>query len=310
MKLLGQVIEKDFAAYHGDCIDGLRGLDAESIDYIIFSPPFQSLYVYSNSDRDMGNSHTAEQFWIHYSFLSKELMRVLKPGRNMSVHCMDLPLSKSRHGEIQLQDFPGDLIRAHREDGFLFHSKATIWKDPVVAMQRTKALGLLWKQIKKDSSLCRQGIPDYMITFRKPGVNPKPIAHSPEEFPVSEWQNLASPCWMDIRQSNTLNRKLAREGSDERHIAPLQLDLIERCLRLWSAPGDVVLSPFMGIGSEGFVSLQMGRKFVGFELKKSYFDVATSNLTSVDFGSGTGSAAEAAPIEDDPNQLTFGESSP
>lgn len=278
MKVLDRFLSPNFAAYHADCVEGVSFIPDESIDFSIFSPPFASLYTYSNSDRDMGNSTSYDQFWGHYGFLVDHLYRVLKPGRNISVHVMNLPTSKQHHGYIGIQDFRGDTIRAFQKSGFIYHSEVTVWKDPVVAMQRTKALGLLWKQIKKDSSMSRQGIPDYVVTFRKPGINPKPISHTAEEFPVDEWQKLASPCWMDIKQSNTLNKKLARDEDDERHIAPLQLDLIERCLRLWSLPGDVVLSPFMGIGSEGYVSLQMKRKFIGFELKKSYFDCAVKNL--------------------------------
>ena len=282
MKCLDQFHSDKFSAYQGDAIELIAQLPDESIDYIIFSPPFSSLYTYSNSERDMGNSRNDDEFFTHYGYLSKELFRVLKPGRNMSVHCMNLTTSKQRHGVIGLRDFRGDIIRLHCADQFIYHSEVTVWKDPVVAMQRTKALGLLWKQIKKDSSMSRQGIPDYVVTFRKPGENPKPISHLPEEFPVDEWQKLASPCWMDIKQSNTLNKKNARDDEDERHIAPLQLDLIERCLRLWSAKDDVVLSPFMGIGSEGYVSLQKGRRFVGTELKKSYFDLAVKYLSEAE----------------------------
>lgn len=278
MQVINQEITDRFSAYHADCVELSRLLPSESIDYSIFSPPFLSLYTYSNSERDMGNSKNPDEFWIHFRFLIKELFRTLKPGRNISVHCMNLPTSKQNHGYIGIQDFRGDIIREFQKMGFIYHSEVTIWKDPVVAMQRTKALGLLWKQIKKDSSMSRQGIPDYMVTFRKPGVNPKPVAHTAEEFPVNEWQQLASPCWMDIKQSNTLNRKAAREEQDERHIAPLQLDLIQRCLRLWSIKDDVVFSPFMGIGSEGYMSLGMGRKFIGVELKKSYYDLAVKNL--------------------------------
>lgn len=288
MRVLNQEVTDRFAAYHADCIEGVSFLPDESIDYSIFSPPFASLYTYSNSDRDMGNSKSYSEFWDHFRFLITELYRVLRPGRNISVHCMNLPTSKQHHGYIGINDFRGDIIRAFQSDGFIYHSEVCIWKDPVVAMQRTKALGLLWKQIKKDSSMSRQGIPDYVVTFRKPGVNPKPISHTAEEFPVKEWQELASPCWMDIKQSNTLNKKLAREDDDERHIAPLQLDLIQRCLRLWSSHDDVVLSPFMGIGSEGYVSLQMGRRFIGFELKESYFRCAVQNLrdaTPIEFKS-------------------------
>lgn len=278
MKVLNQTVTENFAMYHADCVEIARSLPDESVDYSIFSPPFSSLYTYSNSDRDMGNSTNDDQFWIHFKFLIKELHRILRSGRNISVHCMNLPTSKQNHGYIGIRDFRGDVIRAFQEVGFIYHAEVCVWKDPVVAMQRTKALGLLHKTIRKDSSMSRHGIPDYVITFRKPGLNTKPISHEREEFTVDEWQRLASPCWMDIKQSNTLNRKLARDAEDERHIAPLQLDLIHRCLRLWSAKGDVVYSPFAGIGSEGWVSLQIGRKFVGSELKESYFKIASDNL--------------------------------
>jgi DNA modification methylase len=264
--------------YNADCVEVASMLPDESIDYSVFSPPFSSLYVYSNSDRDMGNSKDDVEFFRHFGFLIDELFRTLKPGRNISVHVMNLPTSKQNHGYIGIRDFRGDVIRAFQASGFIYHSEVTVWKDPVVAMQRTKALGLLWKQIQKDSAMCRQGIPDYVVTFRKPGDNPKPISHTKEQFPVDEWQKLASPCWMDIKQSNTLNRKDAKDKDDERHIAPLQLDLIERCLRLWSADEDVVFSPFAGIGSEGYVSLQKGRRFIGSELKRSYFDIAVKYL--------------------------------
>lgn len=278
MNVLDQYICNEFALYNADCVDVVKYLKDESIDYSIFSPPFSSLYTYSNSDRDMGNSIDDDEFFKHFRFLAKDLFRVLRSGRNISIHVMNLPTTKQRDGFIGIRDFRGDVIRLFQECGFIYHSEVTVWKDPVVAMQRTKALGLLWKQIKKDSSLSRQGIPDYVVTFRKPGENTKPLYHSAEEFPVNLWQELASPCWNDIKQSNTLNRKLAREDSDERHICPLQLDLIERCVFLWSNPGDVVLSPFAGIGSEGYVSLALGRRFIGVELKKNYFIEAKKYL--------------------------------
>jgi hypothetical protein len=268
----------DFEVILGDCVDVINEIEPESLDYSIFSPPFASLYTYSNSDRDMGNSSNDASFFTHFKFMIEGLYRAMKPGRNVSVHLMNLPTSKQWHGYIGIRDFRGDVIRLFQSAGFIFHSEVGIWKDPVVAMQRTKALGLLWKQIKKDSSMSRQGIPDFVVTFRKPGENPKPVSHTPEEFPVDLWQQLASPFWNDIRQSNTLNRKLAREENDERHICPLQLDLIERCLFLWSIPGDLVFSPFTGIGSEGYVATSMGRRFIGSELKPSYFKLAVQNL--------------------------------
>lgn len=277
------VLKSDrFEVHLSDCVDLAREMPDNSVDYSIFSPPFSSLYTYSNSDRDMGNSKNDAEFWTHFKFLIKEYIRFMAPGRLVSVHCMNLPTSKQWHGYIGIRDFRGDIIRAFQEVGFIYCSEVTVWKDPVVAMQRTKALGLLWKQIKKDSSMSRQGIPDYVCTFRKPGDNTKPIAHTAEEFTVKEWQDLASPCWMNIKPGNTLNRKNARTQDDERHIAPLQLDLIERCMRLWSAPNDLVYSPFTGIGSEGYVALKMGRRFIGSELKKSYFDIAKRNLSEAE----------------------------
>lgn len=262
----------------GDCVEHVSRLDADSIDFSIYSPPFASLYTYSNSDRDMGNCKDDAEFMEHYQFLLRELFRVTKPGRLTSFHCMNLPTSKQNHGYIGIRDFRGELIRAHEAEGWIFHSEVCIWKDPVTAMQRTKALGLLHKQIKKDSCMSRQGIPDYLVTMRKPGDNPDPVSHTNETFPVGDWQKIASPVWMDINPSDTLQYMSAREHNDERHICPLQLEVIRRALRLWSRPGDRVLSPFGGIGSEGFVSLQMGRKFLGVELKRSYFEQAVKNL--------------------------------
>lgn len=279
MKVIDQEHGNNWTIFNGDCCEVLHGLPDSSVGFSVFSPPFASLYTYSNSDRDMGNSSSYEQFFNHYSFLSGELLRVLKPGRLIAVHCMLLPTSKQHHGYIGLQDFRGDLIRCHQKSGFIFHSEIVIWKDPVTAMQRTKALGLLWKQIKKDSCMSRQGVPDYVIVMRKPGENPEEdrVSHTAEDFPVDLWQRYASPVWMDINPSNTL-QKLAKEEDDERHICPLQLDVIERCLKMWSNPGDVVLSPFAGIGSEGWQSLQMKRKYIGVELKNAYFNQACKNL--------------------------------
>ena len=269
---------KDWELYLGDCVEVTKKLKEESIDYSIFSPPFASLYTYSNSDRDMGNNRKYDDFWKHFNYFIPELYRVLCSGRLVSVHCMNLPTNKQRDGYIGLKDFRGDIIRAFQKAGFIYQSEAVIWKDPVVAMQRTKALGLLWKQIKKDSSMCRQGIPDYLLTFRKQGENKKPISHTSDEFPVDKWQHYASPCWMDIKQTNTLNAKLARHNDDERHICPLQLDVIYRAIDLWSLKGDTVFSPFAGIGSELFVAIQNQRKGVGIELKESYWNIACENL--------------------------------
>lgn len=266
--------------YLGDSVEVCRTVETDSIGYSVFSPPFASLYTYSDSERDMGNSRDYEEFFHHFAFLLAELYRVTAPGRLVSMHCMDLPTSLTHHGWIGLIDFPGELIRSISKEGFHWHAKTTIWKNPVTSMQRTKALGLLHKQLKKDSTRSRMGIPDYILTFRKPGDNAGPVEHSDESFPVSIWQKWASPIWDDINPSNTLQRHSAREHKDERHIAPLQLDVIERCLTLWSNRGDLVLSPFAGIGSEGYVALQMGRRFIGVELKESYWNQARKNLAS------------------------------
>ena len=255
-----------------------KELPADSLHYTIYSPPFASLYTYSNSDRDMGNCKDSDEFMTQYRFLVKELYRATMPGRLVSYHCMNLPTSKVRDGVIGLRDFRGELIRLHEEEGWIFHSEVCIWKDPVTAMQRTKALGLLWKQIKKDSGMSRQGIPDYLVTMRKPGENPERVSHTPEDFPVGLWQNYASPVWMDINPSDTLSYREARENDDERHICALQLQVIERGIKLWSNPGDTVFSPFAGIGSEGYQAIKMGRKFLGAELKRSYWTQACKNL--------------------------------
>lgn len=278
MNVLNQIVTDNHALYNGDSCELIKEIPDNSIHFSCFSPPFSSLYTYSNSNRDLGNVRTDDEFYNHFKFLTKELYRVLMPGRLMSCHCMNLPLSKSRDGVIGLKDFRGDLIRLFQNEGFIYHSEVVIWKDPVVSMQRTKALGLLHKQIKKDSAMCRQGIPDYLITFRKPGDNPERVEHTNESFPVSVWQNYASPIWMDINQSNTLQKESAREYEDERHIAPLQLQVIERAIELWTNPDDIVLDPFSGIGSTGFVAIKNGRKYLGFELKKSYFDQSVKNL--------------------------------
>lgn len=279
MNCIDQVVSARYSAIHGDCVQALQGLPAHSVGYSIFSPPFASLYTYSNSPRDMGNVRTDAEFFEHLDYLVAELLRVMKPGRLVSFHCMDLPSSKERDGVIGLKDFPGDLIRAFQKHGFIFHAKATIWKDPVTAMQRTKAIGLLHKSIRENGAMSRMGIPDYLITMRTPGESER-ITHTNDEFPVDLWQRIASPVWMDINPSDTLQFKSAREEDDERHICPLQLDVIRRGVLLWSNPGDVVLSPFMGIGSEGYVALEMGRKFLGVELKKSYYDQAVKNLAA------------------------------
>lgn len=278
MNVLNQLIDERYALYQGDCVEVVKGLPENSIHYSIFSPPFASLYTYSNSDRDMGNSKDGEEFQMHFDYLIRELLRVIMPGRLVSVHCMNLPAMKSRDGFIGVKDFRGDIIRQFTAAGFVFHSEVCVWKNPVTEMQRTKALGLLHKQIRKDSSMCRQGIPDYVVTFRKPGENTERIEHDYETFPVNVWQRYASPVWMDIRQSNTLQRKSARDEKDEKHICPLQLDVIERCIDLWTNPNDIVLDPFDGIGSVTYQAVLMGRRGVGVELKESYFAQAKNNM--------------------------------
>ena len=277
MNVLDQEITDRFSLYNGDSVEVLKEIPDNSIHYSIFSPPFASLYTYSNSDRDMGNSKTDDEFYEHFEYLVRELYRVIMPGRLLSFHCMNLPTSKQRDGVIGIKDFRGILIKAFCDVGFIYHSEVCIWKNPVTAMQRTKALGLLHKQLKKDSCMSRQGIPDYVVTMRKPGDNPERVTHTNETFPVSVWQRYASPVWMDIKQSDTLNRKAARENEDERHICPLQLDVIKRCIELWSNPGDIVMDPFAGIGSTPYVALRMGRRGLGVELKQSYYKQAVQN---------------------------------
>ena len=271
-----------FVMHLGDCIERIREMEDESVGFTLFSPPFASLYTYSNSHRDMGNCKDPKAFAEHFQYLIPELLRVTKPGRNLSFHCMNLPISKEREGFIGIRDFRGDLIRSFVEAGWIYHSEVTIWKDPVTAMQRTKALGLLHKQLKKDACMSRQGIPDYLVTMRKPGENREPVVNTNESFPVSRWQEWASPVWMDIKASKTLQRLSCRDDEDERHICPLQLDVIERAVSLWTNPNDIVFSPFAGIGSEGFGAIQLGRRFVGIELKKTYFEQAVKNLVAAE----------------------------
>lgn len=267
-----------WTAMLGDSCERILEIADASVGYEVYSPPFASLYTYSNSPRDLGNAKDHEEFWKHMRFLAPHLYRILEPGRVMSFHCMNLPLTKERDDVIGIRDFRGLLIAMFESVGFIFHSEVCIWKDPVTAMQRTKAIGLLYKQLRKDSCMSRQGIPDYLVTMRKPGTNAHRVTKTHESFPVDKWQNYASPVWMDIDPSDTLQKESAREEDDERHICPLQLQVIERGIELWTNPGDLVFSPFMGIGSEGHVALKMGRQFTGIELKRSYFNQAVKNL--------------------------------
>lgn len=281
MKVIRQKVTDKYAVYNGDSCEILTAIPEGSVHYEIFSPPFESLYTYTNSERDLGNCRGTSEFYEQFKFIAKELYRVLMPGRLMSFHCMNLPFSKERDGFIGIRDFRGEMVRLYEEIGFIFHSEVCIWKDPVTAMQRTKALGLLHKQLKKDSAMSRQGIPDYLVTMRKPGVNPEPITHTNESFPVGIWQNYASPVWMDINPSDTLQYRSARAEADERHICPLALPVIRRGINLWTNPNDIVLTPFMGIGSEVVVALEHKRRGVGIELKDTYYDQAEKNCAAV-----------------------------
>lgn len=282
IECLDSAAGRDFIAYNGDCVSVAEQLATESVGFSVYSPPFQNIFVYSDSEADMGNCTSDDEFNQHYQFLIKQIYRLTKPGRLTAVHCSDLPSSKWKDGVIGLKDFPGDIVKAHQAEGWIFHSRICVWRDPVVEMTRTKALGLLYKQLKKDSTRSRMGLADYVLVFRKPGDNAEPVEQMPENFPVSQWQKWASPVWMDINQTNTLNARMAKDGADERHLCPLQLDLIERAVTMWSNPGDVVLSPFMGIGSEGVTSLKLKRKFIGIELKPSYFKHAARYLEAAE----------------------------
>ncbi len=296
-----QKITEHYSLYHGDCIEVMQGLSSDSIGFSIFSPPFSSLYTYSNSERDLGNCKSDTEFLEHFRYVVKELFRIIKPGRSVAIHCANIPAMKERDGYIGLKDFRGDIIRIFQTENFIFHSEVCIWKDPLIEATRTKSKGLMYKQVKKDSSCIRQGIPDYLVVMRKPGENMDLIEHpegsiydqgytgsnAPNELIKGEkyshevWRKYASPVWMDIRQTNTLNVRGVRVCKDERHICPLQLDTIARAVFMWSKENDIVLSPFAGIGSEGYVSLQKKRKFIGIELKKSYFEQAIKNLERV-----------------------------
>jgi len=264
--------------HHGDCVRVAKSLPTHSIDFSVFSPPFADLFTYSDDLQDMGNCSDMDEFTKHFEILIAEMKRIMVPGREVAVHCVDLLATKWKHGAIQFQDFSGEIIRAFWRHGFLFHSRICIWKSPVTEMQRTKAHGLLHATLKKDSSDSRVGCADYLLVFKAPGKNPKPITKNGDDYPVSWWQEVASPVWMTVDQGNVLNKNGARDHADERHICPLQLDVIERAVTLWSNPGELVYSPFTGIGSEGVESLKLGRKFVGSELKESYFNQASQNL--------------------------------
>jgi DNA modification methylase/superfamily II DNA or RNA helicase len=275
MKTSEDIKTNDYWLMRGDCVEKSKEVQDNNADLIVFSPPFSELYTYSSHVEDMGNSANYDQFEQHFKYLIPELSRILKPGRICAIHCMDLPIQKGKEGYIGLRDFSGMLIKWFQDCGFIYHSRATIWKDPVIEMQRTKALGLLHKQIKKDSSMCRVGIPDYILFFRNAGDNEIPIANT--HIPVDLWQKIASPVWYDIDYSRTLNYREGRANEDEKHICPLQLDTIERIILLYSNEGETVFSPFGGIGSEGYQALKMNRKSISIELKESYFELNKRN---------------------------------
>ena len=298
IKCVDQVVTDDYAIYQGDSCEVIRAIPGDSIHFGIHSPPFEGLYKFSNFDRDISNNE-GPGFWEHYGFLISELYRVTMPGRLHAVHVMQLPMSKIRHGNIGMRDFRGEVVRAYEDAGWIFHSEVCIWKDPVVAQQRTKSIRLLHKQIVKDSTISGQGLADYILAFRKPGDNPEPVSgcfdrYSGTDEPdfgkfttptdgrnwysIEVWQRYASPVWMDINQTRTLQYRGGRDEKDAQHISPLQLDVIERCIDLWSNPGDTVLTPFLGIGSEVWGAVTMGRKGIGIELKPSYFAQAVKNL--------------------------------
>lgn len=299
MNILNQAQGENWTLANGDCIEVLNSLPENSIHLSIFSPPYASLYTYSNSDRDLGNSVNDDQFYEHFAHVVAGLHRVTKPGRIVCVDVMNIPAMKERDGYIGLKDFRGDVIRAFQKAGFIFHSEHCAWKDPLIEATRTKALGLMHKQLCKDSTRSRAGIPQYLLAFRKDGENPEPVAHIDgltefcgENPPIhgnlshERWRRYASPVWMDINFSNTLNAKAARDNEDERHVCPMALDLIERAIQLWSNPGDVVFDPFSGVGSTGYQAIKMGRKFVGSELKQSYFAQACKNIESAKANQG------------------------
>jgi DNA modification methylase len=305
MAVADQVIKDEYAIYNGDSCEVLQTLPSNSIDFSVFSPPFADLYCYSDSPNDLGNCRSYEEFFIHFKFITDELFRLIKPGRVVAVHSMDVPAMKERDGYIGIKDFSGDLIRMFQESGFIYHSRHTIWKDPLIEATRTKALGLMHKQLCKDSTRSRAGMPDYLLAFRMPGENENPVSHRVENIinkydgidkycgkndPGGQgikrshniWRAYASPVWMDIRQTNTLDAKQGRDPEDEKHLCPLQLDVIERGIVLWSNPGDVVLTPFLGVGSEAYGAVLNGRKAIGIELKESYYRQAVKNLQAIE----------------------------
>jgi len=266
--------------YQGDSIEVMKGIPDNSIHFSIMSPPFSSLYVFSNNDHDLSNCKSHAEFFRHFRFFVKELYRVTMDGRLVAIHLMDLTTNIGRDGFLSVVDFRGMVIRLFQRMGWIYHNEITIWKNPVVEVTRTKNIQLLYRQFCKDAAISRTSLPDRLLVFRKPGENKVPVTHDTEKFKPNDWGKLASPVWMDINQTNTLNGREAREDEDERHISVLQLDVIERAVELWTNPGEIVFSGFAGVGSEGYQSIKMGRKFVGIELKPSYYEQAVKNLQS------------------------------
>jgi DNA modification methylase len=290
IRCLNEAHGDTWAAYHGDCVDVVRQLPDASVGFSVYSPPFSGLYIYNDSVADMGNCADDDEFFDHYRFLVREMYRVLKPGRLVAVHCKDLVFYQTQRGTAGLRDFQGRIIRAHEDVGFNLHSRVTVWRCPVREMTKTKAHGLLYKQLQADSTFSRQGLPEYFVVFRKwaaEGDVVEPVTHTPNDFPLSQWQEWASPVWMDTRETDVLNVDAAREPGDEKHICPLPLDLITRAIALWSNPGDTVLSPFMGIGSEGVTAVKLKRRFIGVELKDSYWRQACQFIDAEDRESRT-----------------------
>lgn len=288
VRCLNEKHGRDFAAYHGDCVDVLRQMPSNSVGFSVYSPPFSGLYIYNDSVADMGNTSSDAEFFTQYAFLAKELHRVTIPGRLVAVHCKDLVYYRTQRGTAGLRDFPGDLIRCHIDAGFDFHSRITIWRCPVREMTKTKAHGLLYKQLRADSSFSRQGLPEYFVVLRKwaaEGEEISPVTHTKDSFPLDQWQEWASPVWMHTRETDVLNA--VRAPNDEKHICPMPLDITTRAITLWSNPGDVVLSPFMGIGSEGYCALKAKRRFVGVELKAEYFSQAAKTLADAESSART-----------------------
>tara|TARA_R100000951_G_scaffold1191_1_gene3048 strand:- start:1688 stop:3868 length:2181 start_codon:yes stop_codon:yes gene_type:complete len=278
-----EIKTENYHLFNGDCVEESKKIEDNKADLVVFSPPFAELYVYSDKPQDMGNVKNYLEFEQHFQYLIPEIKRILKPGRIAAIHCMDLPIQKGKEGFIGLRDFSGMLIKWFTDNGFIYHAKTTLWKNPVTEMQRTKALGLLHKTIKKDSSMSRVGIPDYVLFFRNDGENETPITHQdkdeslPNYLPVDLWQKYASPVWMDVDYKRTLQYRSARDGNDEKHICPLQLDTIERIIHLYSNENETIFSPFGGIGSEGFQAIKMNRKSISIELKESYFKLNAKN---------------------------------